>query len=66
MPLQEDDVDLLVQHQLDLQYERYESEADVQALLKERSFPYTPQEPELSAEELERLDSWPTKLRRNV
>ena len=29
----------------------------MQAFLKEPSFPYTPQEPELSAEELEKLDS---------
>ena len=57
-PLQQEDVDLLVQHQLDLQDEPYESEKDMQAFLKELSSPYTPQEPELSAEELEKLDSW--------
>ena len=48
---------MLVQHQLDLQDKPYESEKDMQAFLKELSFPYTPQEPEFSAEELEKLDS---------
>ena len=47
VPLQQDDVDLLVQHQLDLQDEPYESEKDMQAFLKEPSFPYTPQEMKL-------------------
>ena len=62
VPLQQDDLDLLVQHQLDLHNEPYESEKDMQAFLKELSFPYTPQEPELSAEELEKLDSLADKV----
>jgi hypothetical protein len=35
----------------------YEAEVDVSACLKELSFPYTLQEPELPQEELQRLDA---------
>ena len=67
VPLQEDDVDLLDQHQLDLQDESYESEADVQAFLKELSFPFSHLKSQSSVQRsLKGSTAWPMKLRRNV
>ena len=53
----DDDLTLL-EHELHLHEEPYEDDEVTMANhLKELSFPYTPQEPELSADELQRLDA---------
>ena len=52
-----DEVDTMIQHELNLNEDPYETMDDVGPNLDELSFPYTPQEPELSADELQRLDS---------
>ena len=57
VPLHSDDVDALIQHELNLDEDPYEVEIDMNACLKELSFPYTPHEPELSQEDLQKLDA---------
>ena len=57
VPLHSDDVDALIQHELNLDEDPYEVEIDMNACLKELSFPYTPHEPELSQEDLQELDA---------
>ena len=52
-----DEVDTMIQHELNLNEDPYETMDDVGPNLDELSFPYSPQEPELSADELQRLDS---------
>ena len=52
------DVATLLEHELHLHEEPYEDdEVTIASHLKELSFPYTPQEPELPADELQRLDA---------
>jgi len=55
--IQSDDVDASIQHELNLEEDPYEVEVDVSACLKELSFPYSAQEPDLPQEELQRLDA---------
>eukprot|EP00435_Cladocopium_sp_Y103_P033021 s4108_g8.t1 len=57
VPLQCDDVDTLIQHELSLNDDPYEEGLDLDKSLKELSFPYSAQEPNVSAEELQRLDA---------
>eukprot|EP00435_Cladocopium_sp_Y103_P049708 s2334_g15.t1 len=57
VPLQYDDVDTLIQHVLNLNDDPYEEWLDLGESLKELSFPYSAQEPNVSAEELQRLDA---------
>ena len=51
------DVDTVLQHGLNLEEDPDESISDLSACIKELSYPYTPQEPQLSEQELQRLDS---------
>ena len=53
--LEEHDVDTVLQHVLNLE-EPDESISDLSACIKESSYPCTPQEPQLSEQELQRLD----------
>eukprot|EP00435_Cladocopium_sp_Y103_P015748 s3802_g3.t2 len=55
--LQCDDVDTLIQHELNLNEDPYEEGLDLDASLKELSFPYSAEEPAVSYEELQRLDA---------
>ena len=55
--LEIDEVDTMIQHELNLNEDPYETMDDEGPNLDELSFPYSPQEPELSADELQRLDS---------
>ena len=55
--LEMDEVDTMIQHELNLNEDPYETMDDVGPNVDELSFPYSPQEPELSADELQRLDS---------
>ena len=55
--LEVDEIDTMIQHELNLNEDPYETMDDVGPNLDELSFPYSPQEPELSADELQRLDS---------
>eukprot|EP00435_Cladocopium_sp_Y103_P020660 s1870_g5.t1 len=57
VPLEYDDVDALIQHELNLNDDPYEEGLDLGESLKELSFPYTAQEPTVSEEELQRLDA---------
>ena len=57
VPFSSDNVDALIQHELNLDEDPYEVEIDVGACLKELSYPYTPQEPDLPQEELQKLDA---------
>ena len=52
-----DEVDTMIQHELNLNEDPYEIMDDVGPNVDELSFSYSPQEPELSANELQRLDS---------
>ena len=52
-----DEVDTMIQHELNLNEDPYEIMDDVGPNVDELSFLYSPQEPELSADELQRLDS---------
>ena len=52
-----DEVDTMIQHELNLNEDPYEIMDDVGPNVDELSFPYSPQEPELSADELQRLES---------
>ena len=55
--LEIDEVDTMIQHELNLNEDPYETMDDEGPNLDELSFPYSSQEPELSADELQRLDS---------
>jgi hypothetical protein len=55
--LQCDDLDTLIQHELNLDDDPYETGLDLNESLKELSFPYSAQEPNVSSEELQRLDA---------
>ena len=55
--LKEQDLDTVLQHGLNLEEDPDESISDLSACIKELSYPYTPQEPQLSEQELQRLDS---------
>ena len=55
--LQEQDFDTVLQHELSLEEDPYEPINELSDNMKELSYPYTPHEPELTAEELQRLDS---------
>jgi hypothetical protein len=55
--LEEQDIDTMLQHELNLEEDPYEPISELNGHIKELSYPYTPQEPELTAEELQRLDS---------
>eukprot|EP00435_Cladocopium_sp_Y103_P010280 s4269_g2.t1 len=55
--LQCDDVDTLIQHELNLNEDPYEEGLDLDASLKELSFPYSAEEPAVSHEEPQRLDA---------
>ena len=50
-------MDAFIQHELSLDEDSYEVEIDLSACLKELSFPYRPQEPELPQEDLQKLDA---------
>ena len=52
-----DEVDTMIQHELNLNEDPCEIVDDVGPNVDELSFPYSPQEPELSADELQHLDS---------
>ena len=54
--LNNDDIDTLIQHELGLDEDPYETGLDLNKSLKGLSFPYSAQEPNVSAEELARLD----------
>jgi len=55
--LQCDDLDTLIQHELNLDDDPYETCLDLKESLKKLSFPYSAQEPNVSSEELQRLDA---------
>ena len=55
--LQSDDLDTLIQHELNLDDDPYETCLDLKESLKKLSFPYSAQEPNVSSEELQRLDA---------
>ena len=55
--LQEQDFDTVLQHELSLEEDPYEPINELSDNMKELNYPYTPHEPELTAEELQRLDS---------
>ena len=55
--LQEQDFDVVLQHELNLDEDPYEPVSELNNRMKELSYPYSPQEPELDADELQRLDS---------
>ena len=56
-PLQYEDVDTLIQHELNLNDDPYEEDLDLEKSLKELTFPYSAEEPNVSADELQRLDA---------
>jgi len=54
--LQEQDFDVM-QHELNLDEDPYEPVSELSNRMKELSYPYRPQEPQLEPDELQRLDS---------
>ena len=55
--LESDDLDILIEHELDLSEDPYDVDLNMAASLKELSFPYSVQEPDVPADELQRLDA---------
>ena len=55
--LQEQDFDVMLQHELNLDEDPYEPVSELSNRMKELSYPYDPQEPQLELDELQRLDS---------
>ena len=60
--LNTDYIDMLIEHELGLDEDPYETGLDLNESLKELSFPYLAQEPKVSAEELARLDELADKV----
>ena len=54
---EEQDFDVMLQHELNLEEDPYEPISELNNSMKELSYPDSPQEPELNADELQRLDS---------
>ena len=57
IPYEDQDLDTMLQHDLNLEEDPEEPLSYVAARLKELSFPYSPQEPQLSEDKLRYLDS---------
>ena len=55
--LESDELDILIEHEVDLDEDPHDVDLDMPASLKERSFPYSVQEPDVPADELQRLNA---------